>query len=77
MTENDLEKLKTAKDGLIKIETKSGEHLLIKVISLFDQESDPDVFFWDLTAAPDKPDAEQGQGYSMPLSEIVSVEVPI
>jgi hypothetical protein len=77
MTEKDLETLRAAKGNVVEIETKDGEHLLIKVISLFDQESDPDVFFWDVTSAPNGPDAEQGQGYSLPLSEIVSVRVQI
>jgi hypothetical protein len=77
MTETDLETLRATKGSVVEIETKGGEHLLIKVISLFDQEADPDVFFWDVTSAPTKPDAEQGQGYSLPLSEIVSVRVQI
>jgi hypothetical protein len=74
MTQPNLECLKTNVDQIVEIETKSGERLLIKVISVFDQESDPDVFFWDLTSDPLKPDSMQTEGYSLPLQDIVSVK---
>jgi hypothetical protein len=73
MTQTDLECLKSHVDQRVEIDTKEGEHLLIKIISVFDEESDPDLFFWDLTSDPTKPDSEQTQGYSMPLADIISV----
>ena len=74
MTETDLECLKSHIDQHVEIVTRNGERLLIKVISVFDRESDPDVFFWDVTSEPGKPDSEQAQGCSLPLAEIVSVK---
>ena len=74
MTEAELELLKSKVGQLVEIETQRGEHLLIKPIYVFDEESAPDVFFWDVTADPSKPDVEQPQGYALPLSEIVSVK---
>ena len=74
MREADLECLKSHIDQHVEIVTRSGERLLIKVISVFDGESDPDVFFWDVTGGPAKPDSEQPQGQSLPLAEIISVK---
>jgi hypothetical protein len=73
MTQSDLECLKSNIDQVVEIETQNGDQLLIKVISVFDREPDPDVFFWDVTSDPLKKDSEQSQGYGLPLREIVSV----
>jgi hypothetical protein len=71
VTESDLECLKSHIDQQVEIDTRSGEHLLIKVISVFDGEADPDVFF-DVVAPASaiRPEA----GCSLPLEEIVSVK---
>lgn len=70
MTEADLACLKSHIDQNVEIETRSGEHLLIKVISVFDGEADPDVFFDVVSpAGAVKPET----GCSLPLEEIVSV----
>ena len=74
MTGADLECLKSHIDQHVEIVTRSGERLLIKVISVFDGESDPDVFFWDVTVDPAKAESEQTEGQSLPLEEIVSVK---
>lgn len=74
MTQSDLEYLKSHIDQRVKIDTRSGEHLLIKVISVFDEESDPNIFFWDVTSEPEKPDSQQTRGYSLPLDEIIAVK---
>ena len=74
MTEADLEYLKSHIDQHVEILTRRGERLRVKVISVFDGESDPDVFFWDVTSDPVKPDSERSQGQSLPLAEIVSVK---
>ncbi|MGP8174221.1 MAG: hypothetical protein ACLP7O_06690 [Terracidiphilus sp.] len=73
MNQSDLECLKANVDQIVEIETRKGEHLLIKVLYVFDQESDPDVFFYDVTSDPLKQDSEQSEGYGLPLQEIVSV----
>ena len=78
MTDSDLECLKMNIDQVVEIETLRGDRLLAKVISAFDQEPDPDVFFWDVTSDTDKPDSQQTQGYSLPLCEIAAVrEYPV
>jgi hypothetical protein len=73
MTQSDLECLKANINRVVQIETQKGECLLINVISVFDQESDPDVFFLDVTADPGQKNFEKTPGYSLPLHEIVSV----
>jgi hypothetical protein len=74
MTETDLECLKSHIDQRVEIVTRNGERLLIKVISVFDEQSDPDIFFWDLTSNPEMLNSEHSQGYSLPFAEIVSVK---
>jgi hypothetical protein len=74
MTQSDLECLKANIDQVVEIETQKGERLLIKVISVFDQESAPEVFFWDVTSDPLKQDSEQSEGYGLPLQKIASVK---
>jgi hypothetical protein len=76
MTESELEYLKSKVGHVVEIETRKGERILIKPISVFDNESDPDIFFWDVTADPEKPDSERTQASALPLSEIVSVKSP-
>jgi hypothetical protein len=75
MTDSELECLKSHLDRHVEIDTRDGEHLLIKVISVFDQESEPDVFF-DLVPSEDDPGTPNKLtgGYSLPLAEITSVQ---
>jgi len=73
MTQSDIEFLKTNIDKIVEIETLKGERLPIKVIFVFDQESDPDIFFWDVTSDPLKPTSEHAKGYGLPLEQIISV----
>jgi hypothetical protein len=75
MTEAELELLKSRIGQLVEIETQKGEHILIKPIFVFDKESDADVFFWDVTSDPAKPDSEQTHGCALPLSEILSIKL--
>lgn len=70
MTESDLECLKSHVDQHVEIETRNGEHLLIKVISVFDGEAEPDVFF-DVVVPGSA--TTPASGCSLPLKEIVSV----
>lgn len=74
MTQSDLECLKSNLGQVVEIETRRGEHLLIKPLSIFDKDSDAEVFFWDVTSDPSKPDAAQTRGCALSLSEIVSVK---
>jgi hypothetical protein len=75
MTQSDLECLKEHIDQVVEIETWKGERLLINVISVFDQESDPDVFFHDVTADPKQKDFAKTVGHALPLHKIASVRV--
>jgi hypothetical protein len=72
VTESDLVFLKSHVDQQVEIDTRSGEHLRIKVISVFDGESDPDVFF-DVIAVGSERAEGSGSGCSLPLNEIISV----
>ena len=74
MTQAEIDCLKANVGRVVEIETQQGERLLIKPISVFDQESDPDVFFWDVTKNPTMLDSEHSKGYALPLSDIVSVK---
>ncbi len=73
MNHGDLERLKSHVDQIVEIETRKGERLLINVIFVFDQESDPDVFFYDVTANPQQNDLARTAGYRLSLEEIVAV----
>jgi hypothetical protein len=73
VTQADIEFLKSSTDRIGEIETQRGERPLTKPISVFDENSSPDGFFWDGTGNAAKPDSEQRQGYALPLSEMVSV----
>ena len=73
MTSSDLECLKSNVDQVVEIETLKGEHLLAQVISVFNRESDPDVFLFDLTSDLNEPDSQRTHGFSLPLHEIASV----
>ena len=75
MTQADLETLKSNIDGRVKIETVDGEQLIAKVISVFSEESDADMFFELVSTS--RPDlyakTEHVGGYSLPLKDIASV----
>ena len=74
MTDSELECLKSHVDQHVEINTKNGECLLIKVISVFDQECDPGVLIYVVPMG--KGPAAEGKavgGYSLPLADILSV----
>jgi hypothetical protein len=74
MTSAELELLKANVDQHVEIDTKGGECLRIKVLFVFDEESDPDVFF-DVVP-PDSNLTAGGKpvgGYSLPLADILAV----
>ncbi len=74
LTTAELECLKANVDGYVEIDTKAGERLKIKVLFVFDQESDADVFFDVIPAEGDvKPADKPVGGYSLPLADIISV----
>ena len=75
MTETELRLLKSSIDKRVQIETSDGERMIAKVISVFDEESDADIFYELVsTSHPDLyARKERVGGYSLPLKDIVSV----
>ena len=76
MTDADLTCLKSNIDKLVEIDTIDGEHFIAKVISVFDAEENPDMFY-DLIST-NKPERyvrrEENVGYSIPLAQIASAK---
>jgi len=77
MTQSDLDTLKANIDKRVRIETADGEQLVAKVISVFLDESDADMFFELVSTSRPEMYAknEQVGGYSLPLKDIASVSV--
>lgn len=77
MTKTDLDTLKANIDMQVEIETVDGEQLVGKVICVFDDESDADLFFELISTS--RPElykkTEQVGGYSLPLKDIASVNL--
>ncbi len=75
MTKTDLDTLKSKIDKHVQITTVDGEQMVVKVISVFSDESDADMFFKLVSTS--RPELyqrrEQIGGYSIPLKDIVSV----
>ncbi len=76
MTDSELECLKSHVDRHVEVDTRNGERLLIKVIAVFDQEAEPDVFF-DVVPPENTLKVTSGGkpvgGYSLALADILSV----
>jgi hypothetical protein len=75
VTQTELRLLKASIDKRVQIETLDGERMIAKVISVFDEGSDADLFYELVsTSHPDLyPRKERVGGYSIPLKDIVSV----
>jgi hypothetical protein len=77
MTDADLDTLKSNIDKPVQIRTVDGEQLVAKVISVFAEESDADMFFELVSTS--RPElyakTERVGGYSLPLKDIASVSV--
>ena len=76
MTEADLVCLKSNIGKIVEIETTDGVRHLVRVVSVFDGEDDPDMFYELVSTS--RPDlyprlAEKSIGYSLPLENILSV----
>lgn len=75
MTKADLVCLKSNIGKIVEIETTDGARHLVRVVSVFDAEEDPDMFYELVsTSRPDLyPRIAEECGYSLPLENIVSV----
>jgi hypothetical protein len=75
VTDTELLLLKSSIDKRVQIETSDGERMIAKVISVFDEESDGDIFYELVSTS--QPDLyarkERVGGYSLLLKDIVSV----
>jgi len=76
MTEADLRCLKSNIDRPVEMETSSGECLTAKILWVFDEEDNPEVFYELIhSSAPDSYARHPAAGgFSLPLTEIVSVK---
>jgi hypothetical protein len=74
MTSEDLKCLKSNIDQVVVITAADGKRILAKLISVFDEESDPDVFYFDVTSDPSRKDADHKHGCSIDLRDITSVK---
>jgi len=74
MTNAELELLKANVDRQVEIDTRDGECLRIKVLFVFDRESDHNLLF-DVISPENDRAAEGGPApaYSLPLADILSV----
>ena len=77
MTDADLDTLKSNIDKRVQIRTVDGEQMVAKVISVFAEESDADMFFELVSTFRPELYAkiERVGGYSLPLKDIASVSV--
>jgi len=68
--------LRTRAGKTVEITASSGERLIVKILWLFEDESDEDLFFELIsTSTPDRyPRARDSVCYSLPLNEIESVK---
>ena len=75
MIEGELRLLKSSIDQRVQIETSDGERMIAKVIYIFDEGSDADIFYELVsTSHPGLyPRKKWVGGYSLPLRDIVSV----
>jgi|GEM_PF-2434133 len=76
MTESDIQCLKLNIGKVVEMYTADGEHLTAKIISVFDEEDHPDVFYEILTSNTMDwylAHADSG-GFALQLDRIVSVK---
>lgn len=74
MTAEHLDLLKSSIDEVVLIETTDGERILARILSVFDGEDTPDVFYLEVEPAPDGSYTQKGRnGYSSLLADILAV----
>ena len=75
MEKPDLEILQSNIDKHVQITTVDGEQMIAKLISVFAEESDPDIFFELVSSSHPHLYAQKDNlgGYSLPLADIFSV----
>ncbi|MEO8735943.1 MAG: hypothetical protein ABI380_05330 [Edaphobacter sp.] len=77
MTDAELTLLKSQIDKVVALETIQGDHLLAKILFVFDGECSPDVFYLEVEPVPDGAYIQKGtNGYSTLLADILTVQPP-
>jgi hypothetical protein len=76
MTESDIQCLKMNIGKVVEIQTIDGEHLTARIISVFDEEDQPDVFYEVLTSNTMDwyLDHADSGGFALALDRIVSAK---
>jgi hypothetical protein len=77
MTDTERAFLKSQIDRVVVLETIQGDHLLAKILFVFDEGDTPDLFCLEVEPTPDGSYIEKGTtGHSILLSDIASVKPP-
>jgi hypothetical protein len=74
MTDEHLALLKSSIDQVVDVETTAGDRHLAKILFVFDEGETPDVFYLEVSTAPDGTFVPAGgAGHSVLLSDIAAV----
>jgi hypothetical protein len=77
MTDVELTFLKSQIDNVVALETVEGDHFLAKILSVFDEEDTPDVFYFEVEPGPGGTYLQKGtNGYASLLADILTVKPP-
>ena len=77
MTDTERAALQSQIDQVVVLETIQGDHLLAKILFVFDEGDTPDLFCLEVEPTPDGSYIEKGTtGHSILLSDIASVKPP-
>ena len=77
MTDTERAALQSQIDQVVVLETIQGDHLLVKILFVFDEGDTPDLFCVEVEPTPSGDYIEKGTtGHSILLSDISSVKPP-
>jgi hypothetical protein len=78
MTDTERAALQSQIDQVVVLETIQGDHLLAKILFVFDEGETPDLFCVEVEPRPTGDYIEKGTtGLSILLSDIASVKTPV
>ena len=77
MTDTERATLQSQIDQVVVLETIQGDHLLVKILFVFDEGETPDLFCVEVEPSPSGAYIEKGtNGHSILLSDILAVHPP-
>jgi len=77
MTDTERAALQSQIDKVVVLETVQGDHLLVKILFVFDEGETPDLFCLEVECTPDGRYVQKGTtGHSILLADILSVQPP-